>query len=390
MQEVKASDARTRVLLIGMCDSVHFARWVNSIDESRFDVRIFASSPHRRLHPLLQQKIDKGEKATRPRIGWMSRNFALPLWILDRDWLFGNKLRSLLLRGEYKSFRPELIHAHETQNAGYLMHSSAPKENGLNPRTVLTLYGSDLAWFSKHPPHEAKLSQLMAIVDALQFECDRDLKLAVQLGFKGIRLPRSLAAPAPDIEKFKQNSDPRTLIFVKGYQNKWGRGSKIVEALSLVHPLLAGYHIVIVSAESSVPRLAKKLLIKKGVKVSIFRKKQLSHEQILDLLSKAQLYVASSVSDGLPATLVEALACGAFPIQTSTACTTDWLKPEEHIFEIDNPDSSAEIASKLERALADPQFINDARARNQEAAYLIYATSQNHALASDTYTLSLG
>jgi hypothetical protein len=46
---------------------------------------------------------------------------------------------------------------------------------------------------------------------------------------------------------------------------------------------------------------------------------------MLDLFASARIYIGISLSDGISTSLLEAMAMGAFPIQTSTACVEDWI-----------------------------------------------------------------
>jgi hypothetical protein len=51
----------------------------------------------------------------------------------------------------------------------------------------------------------------------------------------------------------------------------------------------------------------------------------LTHAEILDLFSESRLYVGVSLSDGLSTSAIEAMAMGAFPIQSSTSCASEWF-----------------------------------------------------------------
>ena len=48
------SNNRSKILIIGMADSVHLARWLSQFIDQPIDFTIFPSSPHRRIHPLLK------------------------------------------------------------------------------------------------------------------------------------------------------------------------------------------------------------------------------------------------------------------------------------------------------------------------------------------------
>jgi glycosyltransferase involved in cell wall biosynthesis len=315
----------------------------------------------------------------------VSRYFSLALWILDRRWLLSDYLRSWIVGRELRKFKPTVAHAFETQNAGYLLLRNGKEISRNGVRTVLSLYGSDLSWFSKIPYHLTKIKNLLPTVDALHYECTRDSHLAKSLGFSGLLLPQSPAAPSiSEGESFRESKE-RPYILVKGYQNKWGRGANIIRAIHNVRHLLGGKKIVVISAESNVPKLARKLLRTQGVDVEVYGKSSLTHNQVLGFLSKSEIYIAASMSDGLPATFIEAMYCGAFPIQTATACVGEWVEDGQNALLIQCPNSVQEISSKLEGALRNAELRDTVRVKNREIAKRIYALAPRDSFAHRVY-----
>lgn len=368
-----------------MCDSIHFARWVSSIDFSKYQVRLVSSSPHRRIHPVLRDVLDANKQKFDASIGFTSRYFSLVLWLLDRRWLFSDHLRSSIVAHEVKTFKPDVVHAFETQNAGYLMLQRLREIRKLSAKTVLSLYGSDLSWFSKFPHHLSKITTLLPAVDALHYECTRDAQLAKSFGFRGHLLPQSPAAPSIANALSIEANRERPYILVKGYQNKWGRGANLIRAIYEARNLLGDKKIIVISAESNVPRLARKLLRTEGIEFQVHKKNTLSHEQVLDFLSKSEIYMAASMSDGLPATFIEAMYCGAFPIQTASSCVGEWAQDGQNTFLIQDPNSVAEIANKLNKALTDDDLRAKARQANFELAKKIYALAPRNSFANQVY-----
>jgi glycosyltransferase involved in cell wall biosynthesis len=104
-----------------------------------------------------------------------------------------------------------------------------------------------------------------------------------------------------------------------------GRASVAVEALYSLTNELADFKIVFYSCNAKTIRLVKKLKRKTGLNVEWHGKGDLSHTQMLDLFASARIYIGVSLSDGISTSLLEAMAMGAFPIQTSTACVDDWI-----------------------------------------------------------------
>ena len=149
--------SRKRVLVVCMFDSIHSARWLRQFESQNLEFLLFPSSPHRKLHPEVEQLLNSFDSTTF-RIAALSRYFALPLWILDK--FANNFFRGSLLKAAIKSFQPSLAHSLELQNAGYvaLRGLSAGKPKGL--KLLATNWGSDIFWFQRFPKHKAKLEKL--------------------------------------------------------------------------------------------------------------------------------------------------------------------------------------------------------------------------------------
>jgi len=83
---------------------------------------------------------------------------------------------------------------------------------------------------------------------------------------------------------------------------------------------LQGYQIVVYSANRSVLKLAARVSKQTGLEITAFGKGALSNKQVLALFAKSKIYVGLSESDGISTSMLEAMAMGAVPVQTSTAC----------------------------------------------------------------------
>ena len=71
-------------------------------------------------------------------------------------------------------------------------------------------------------------------------------------------------------------------------------------------------------------------MIKKyDLNITTFAENQnLDHEQMIDLFSKSLIYIGHSLSDGISTSLLEAMALGAYPIQSNTSCASEWIDKE--------------------------------------------------------------
>jgi glycosyltransferase involved in cell wall biosynthesis len=358
---------RKTVVLVCMVDSIHVARWIAQFEPKEVKFILFPSGPNRRVHPKIVEMIAKGRKfEDQITIVPFGGKLSLPLWALDR--FFGERIRGLLLRRILKTALPDFVHALEFQHAGYVtMRALADKS--ISTPFIATNYGSDLYWFQQFPKHKAKIQAILDRADLYSAECQRDYLLAKNLGFDGADLP--LGPNAGGVELTGDRSDflapsKRKTIAIKGYHGWVGRALVALDAVESLQHHLRDYEIVVYSANIKVERRALQIGRKLGLKVSVYKKNSLSHQEVLGIFAKARIYVGLSLSDGISTSLLEAMSMGAFPIQTSTSCADEWVSPGRSGLLIRSLDAD-EVSRALKLALGDDSLVDEAVEINQEA-----------------------
>lgn len=316
---------RKRVIAVGMFDSVHFGGWLHHFREEKIDFLLFPSSPNRRVHQSVKNLVTGETEATYSLFAGAGA-IGLPLWVLDRA--LGNILRATLLRILVKKFQPDIVHCLELQNAGYVASKAFRKLPEPKPMLVATNYGSDIFWFKRFPKHAKLLAELMVQVDGYAAECERDVELARELGFnKKIMpvLPNAGGFSRAQLDGPLNPVDRRKLIMVKGYHGWVGRAHIALKALEAMSPEIQSYEIVVFSCNVSTKILAHRMAQRTGLRVSSHLKGALRHDQMLEMYSEALVYVGLSLSDGISTSMLEAMAMGAIPVQTATACCDEWF-----------------------------------------------------------------
>jgi glycosyltransferase involved in cell wall biosynthesis len=85
--------------------------------------------------------------------------------------------------------------------------------------------------------------------------------------------------------------------------------------------------------------------------------------QLADLYRQALVVVSPSTHDGTPNTLLEALACGCFPVAGDIESIREWLSDGENALLVDPADPRA-LAGAIIRAIRDKEFRLAAKAAN--------------------------
>jgi glycosyltransferase involved in cell wall biosynthesis len=310
-----------------MVDSIHTARWLSTFSSEEISFTLMPSTPNRSVHPMIKDLIrgNPNQKSTveiRPFRGKLS----IPLWLVDV--LFKDRIRGTILSRLIKSLKPHYVHALELNHAGYIMSHTQQRYQANSVKFMATNWGSDIFWFQQFATHRERLKRLLSGLNFYSAECHRDLELATKYGFKGQFMPVFPNAGGFEHSQLNKNltkTSDREVILIKGYQSFVGRAIMALEAVSSISQDLSKYKFVVYSANYKTQRLVKKLKSQNGLEITCYRKKQLSHDEMLALFEAARIYLGVSLSDGISTSLLEAMAGGAFPIQTSTSCADEWI-----------------------------------------------------------------
>jgi hypothetical protein len=317
-----------KVLIVGMVDSIHLARWLGQFIESDIEFHIYPSKIYKTIHPKLRELI-----VNHPNFKFMglARTSFIGFYGYLDYILFEtipNNLRVRLLSRLIKQNNFDYIHALEIQGAGYLT-DNALRNIANKPRFILTNWGSDIFYFQSIPDHLKKIRNALKAADLYSAECIRDYKLAKLYGFRGTELPCIPNAGGFEESEFnllKVKTSERNWIVVKTYGGRFGRGDLAIEAIS--HVLLTNLEVSVFFysvTDDLVERVSKlKSNYPNRVDFSTLER-PLSHERLRDIFLKSRVYIGCSISDGISTSFLEAITYGAYPIQTDTSCANEWV-----------------------------------------------------------------
>jgi glycosyltransferase involved in cell wall biosynthesis len=267
------------------------------------------------------------------------------------------------LIGELK---PDLIHSMEFQHAGYLVLGARDRVAGPLPAWLATNWGSDIYYFGKSPDHALQIRRLCEAIDLYSCECHRDLVMGRQFGYRGPDLPVLPNSGGIDIEHIMTLRDPappsaRKLIMVKGYDHFAGRAMVALDVLERFADQLHDYTIVLFSVGAR-PR-ARAIQLAEAGRLNIKVIDWATHDEILRQFGQARLYLGISISDAISTSVLEAMAMGAFPIQTDTSCCAEWFIPEKSGFAVPVNNFDV-ICERFERTLMDDRLVDEAATIN--------------------------
>jgi hypothetical protein len=335
MQRDFAGVQKKKVLLVGMFDSIHFARWIAQFKGGNIQFSIYPSRKFRKIHPLLKEVLSFDDLCTieinflnrfvpKKFFGYLDFILFVASSVLSRKL----NLRAKLLSRSLKKSDFSFVHLLEFQHAGYLyLDAKHSPQLEKSYKLIATNWGSDIYFFQDDVSHKSRIQSLLQQADLYSAECERDYKLARDMGYEGEFLPC-----IPNAGGYKENQfilplpSERDLIICKAYGGQFGRGDLLIEVLEeflIDFPNAPVFlYSVTVYLVDDVSKLASKF---PNVRFSDQNHK-LAHPALLEKFRSAQIYIGLSRSDGISTSFLEALNSGAYPIQSNTSCAQEWVR----------------------------------------------------------------
>ena len=359
--------SNSRVVVVCMLDSIHSARWLENFKDQGIDFYLFPSTPNRRVHSQIKNLISNAQSQTSSfTLSPVAKWAAIPMW--GADLVFGNRIRGDLVARTARKVKATHIHAMELNHAGKISTKALKNLDNLRPKVISTVWGSDIFWFGRFKKHQGYLTEILSGTDLLVSECFRDLELAKNLGFKGdfSKSETLFGFADSQVQKERTLTSQRKLILIKGYESFVGRASIAIKAAQILSKDLDEYEIHIYSTTWQTRKLIKKYNSNADRKIIYYKKNSLTSSQMLELFERARVHIGISLSDGVPASLLESMVTGAFPIQTNTACCDGWIVDQKSGLLV-SPDLD-EVVSALAKALNDDQLVDSAMVINHQTA----------------------
>lgn len=395
---------KKKILFVGMIDSPHFAKWINLVIDQDWDLHVFPvylAEPHRLLRgvtihqPWIKMRprhyLKKFIRNPRSLFSSKPNNikirsiYPLPLVSLIIQFLSGYKSAPLgesdvcaplffgphVLARLIKKLKPDLIHSMEFQHAGYnVLRTKEFIGNKCFPKWLATNWGSDIFYYRHFPAHNQQISRLLRNIDYYSCECERDLELAQSMGFSATAMPIFPNTGGFDLDAIAElrnlvRPSNRRIIMVKGYQHFAGRALIALNALLTCASILTDYRIIVFSASKEVNKKIEEL--QASYALNILSIPYSDHEKMLEFFAHSRLYLGVSISDAISTSMLEAMAMGAFPIQTNTACCSEWIKDGVSGFSIP-PDDIAVIGDRIRKAIIDDELVDKAAEINWSTA----------------------
>lgn len=267
------------------------------------------------------------------------------------------------------ALRPDLVHALRLPFEGMLA-AAAPAQIPL----VVSIWGNDLtlhaggsplmAWWTRHT---------LRRVDGLLADARRDIHLGHRWGLHqnapvlvvpgggGVRLDELEAAGRGSGQFPEELPQGDLVINPRGQRPGSLRQDVFFQAIPMVLEKIPGAYFVCppLAGDAEAERWVETLGI--GARVRLWPR--LEQAQLWSLMHRAQVFVSPSLHDGTPNSLLEAMACGCFPVVGNVESLREWVRDGENGLLVDATSPQA-LADGMLTALQSPDLRETARKQN--------------------------
>jgi len=323
-----------------------------------------------------RRAVDDGATATS---GPARRVIGVRLMTTLRDWLgpltIGPSARRL--GGMLREIKPDLVHAMRIPFEGILAATSDPEAP-----LLISSWGNDFTLHATSNPVLGRQTRAaMARADGLHADCQRDLRLAWKWGFPRNRLQivlpgaggvrREVFYPAgqPDKQDVSRRSrladlpDSTPVVINPRGLRAYVRNDTFFKAVPLIlqsHPTA-----VFVCPGMGGASAAQSWVNRLGIAAHVKLWTRLTAQEMADVFRRAAVAVSPSEHDGTPNTLLEAMACGCFPVAGDLESVREWIEPGVNGLLV-NPADPASVARAVSDVLSDEGMRKEAARRNQQ------------------------
>ncbi len=371
---------KPKILFVGLAQSSHTQSWIDLLGDAGFNVRLFAVSED-------MPPFDWPVKVylTTPRLGKNSANhkyFNSGIVGIFRSMYervvrrVGWQLtgRDTWLANVIRNWKPDIVHTlglFDNQGGWFYLETRQKFSLEHYGKWVLQLRGGSDLTLRRHDPEYCRRIQL-ALSECDQIICDNqaNIKYASELGIPTNKFAPIVPVPGTGgldltnkdfAEMILPSKRDRIILWPKAYESQWSKALPVLEAIQAAWDKIRPCEIYMLAMSPDVYEWF--LSMPEEIRKHCHTEKRISRQEVFSLMSQARILLVPSLVDGVPNSLYEGMAYGAFPIISPLETITSIVNEEQNVLFARNlyPD---EIASALIRAMSDDALVDKAAEHN--------------------------
>lgn len=266
------------------------------------------------------------------------------------------------LRAVIQRIQPELVHAMRIPFEGMLAadaYTGAP--------LLVSVWGND---FTLHAPSTALMrhytSWTMQVSDGLHADCQRDIRLGHQWGFDPAK--PSLVSPGNGgvrLDVFHPPESPvgQPIVLNPRGARTYVRNDVFFRAIPLVLAQRPDARFICASLQGD--QQARDWIQELDIARAVELLPPMPHEDMAGLFRRAQVMVSPAVHDGTPNSLLEAMACGCFPVAGDLDSIREWITSGRNGLLVD-PNDPQNLAQAILDGLGNENLRRQAASLNRQ------------------------
>jgi Glycosyl transferases group 1 len=371
---------KPKILFIGLAESTHTHSWIDLLNQSELNVRLFAmpsgvppgSWPVRTY--VTDRSSGKLNSAIRDRLYPRGR---LGSYIKMRvtQLLLGDvqQLADRWLARVIRKWRPTVIHTLGLDPAAFFYYRVRHGHDvaGIGKWVLQLRGGSDLTLTRLDPQISPKIGEILRDCHHIISDNAKNYEYALEMGIRREQISQLGTVPGTggvEADSLAEmwhgaTSSRRMIIIPKAYDCPWSLVLPVLEAIKLVWNQITPCEIHMLAATPETRMWYWDL--PESIRQYCHIEDRIPHQKVLELMRRARVMLAASLVDGTPNSMFEAMALGAFPILSPLDTIRPLVKDGYNVLFARNL-YPQDIAEALVRAMTDDELVDRAAKRNLE------------------------
>jgi hypothetical protein len=360
---------RTRILFIGELNSSHYSNWmamlapqINEFEVSGINLGFekgggFLPPVHEANSTTPLPGTEYLSLAAQPALQHWAP-YSVPSYTVLNETSLKNARKALV------DFAPHVVHTLGLFPGGiFYLHMLRCMPDMPKPLWLIQARGGpDIALNRDDDLLRALIREMLQRCDYFLADNDLNYQLAQQLGLTANKISPTGFVPGTggidytvfDGVPLPSQKEP-LIVWPKGYFFIQSDGMPVVEALRLAMPRMPQAKVVVTAASIEVSFWLKRFLAEYADRLEVHPR--VPYAQMTELLRRARVLLAPSLSDGIPNSMYEAMASHTAPIISPIETLTGLFKDREHALFAPNLDPRT-IANALVELMSDDTLVD--------------------------------
>src|SRR5919199_3918353 len=400
--DVDPYPGRPKILFVGLAESTHTHSWINLLEKSELNVRLFALPSGFGLPPenwkvqtyvttYTPLKLDPDIRANLySRLGQVQRllqkRYIRRLHLYRKVEPLSQKrfIRHLLgpargpeewLAQVIRQWQPDVIHTLGLDPAShfYFQVRNRFKLAGIGKWVLQLRGGSDLTLTRLDPDESPKIAQVLRACDQLLSDNEQNFSFASKMGVREEQISALGTVPGTggiDVASLVRSwhgppSSRRIILWPRAYESPWSKALPVFEAIKMSWDQIQPCEIYMLAMNQDTEARLWYLTLPERIRQFCHTEDRIPRDKVLQLMVQSRVMLSPSLIDGTPNTMWEAMAAGALPIVSPLETIRPVVEQERNVLFARNL-YPHEIAEALSRAMSDDALVDEAAKRNLE------------------------